>query len=82
MASVMPGGVHWLKLAVAAFEPERNAVILDGCRVVKYQQLVLCPGLKLDWNGIEVCRTRWAATASPATIATTWRPIRGNWCSN
>lgn len=53
MASVLPRGVHWIKAAVAAFEPERNAVILDGCRVVRYSQLVVCPGLKLDWNGIE-----------------------------
>jgi sulfide:quinone oxidoreductase len=53
MASVLPRGVHWLKSAVAAFEPERDAVILDGCRVVKYKQLVICPGLKLDWHGIE-----------------------------
>ncbi len=53
MASVLPQGVHWIKSAVAAFEPERDAVILDGCRVVKYKQLVVCPGLKLDWHGIE-----------------------------
>ena len=53
MASTIPRGVHWIKSAVAAFEPERNAVILDGCRVVKYQQLVVCPGLKLNWEGIE-----------------------------
>lgn len=53
MASVLPRGVHWIKAAVAAFEPERDAVILDGCRVVKYKQLVVCPGLKLDWHGIE-----------------------------
>ncbi|CAM3668816.1 bifunctional protein tyrosine phosphatase family protein/NAD(P)/FAD-dependent oxidoreductase [Roseateles saccharophilus] len=53
MAAVLPRGVHWLKAAVAAFEPERDAVILDGCRVVKYRQLVVCPGLKLDWHGIE-----------------------------
>lgn len=53
MASVLPRGVHWIKSAVAAFEPERDALILDGCRVVKYKQLVVCPGLKLDWNGIE-----------------------------
>lgn len=53
LASVLPPGVHWLKAAVAAFEPERNAVVLDGCRVVKYEQLVVCPGLKLDWHGIE-----------------------------
>jgi sulfide:quinone oxidoreductase len=37
MASVLPQGVHWIKSAVAAFEPERNAVILDGCRVVQVQ---------------------------------------------
>ena len=53
MASTIPHGVHWIKSAVAAFEPERNAVILDGCRVVKYQQLVVCPGLKLNWQAIE-----------------------------
>lgn len=53
MMSVLPRGVHWIKSAVAAFEPERDAVILDGCRVVKYKQLVVCPGLKLDWQGIE-----------------------------
>jgi sulfide:quinone oxidoreductase len=53
MASVLPRGVHWIKAAVAAFEPERNAVILDGCRVVSYEQLVVCPGIKLDWNAID-----------------------------
>ena len=53
MASLLPRGVHWIKSAVAAFEPERDAVILDACRVVKYRQLVVCPGLKLDWHGIE-----------------------------
>jgi sulfide:quinone oxidoreductase len=53
MASVLPHGVHWIKSAVAAFEPERNAVILDGCRVVSYRQLVVCPGIKLDWHGVE-----------------------------
>lgn len=53
MASVLPRGVHWIKSAVEAFEPEREAVILAGCRVIKYKQLVVCPGLKLDWHGIE-----------------------------
>ena len=53
MASVIPTGVHWIKAAVAAFEPDNNQIILEGCRVVKYKQLVVCPGLKLDWQGIE-----------------------------
>jgi sulfide:quinone oxidoreductase len=53
MGTTIPHGVHWIKSAVAAFEPERNAVILDGCRVVKYEQLIVCPGLKLNWHAIE-----------------------------
>lgn len=53
MGSLIPKGVHWVKAAVAAFEPQNNAVILDGCRVVKYDRLVVCPGLKLDWGQVE-----------------------------
>jgi sulfide:quinone oxidoreductase len=53
MAATIPRGVHWIKAAVAAFEPERNAVVLDGCRIVRYEQLVVCPGLKLDWHAID-----------------------------
>jgi sulfide:quinone oxidoreductase len=53
MGSLIPKGVHWLKSAVAAFEPKDDAVILDGCRVVKYDRLIVCPGLKLDWNKVE-----------------------------
>ncbi|WP_081768767.1 FAD/NAD(P)-binding oxidoreductase [Herbaspirillum sp. RV1423] len=53
MAAVMPAGVRWLKSHVAAFEPERHAVVLDDCRVVHYKQLIVCPGLKLDWDMIE-----------------------------
>jgi sulfide:quinone oxidoreductase len=53
MGSLIPRGVKWIKAAVAAFEPQNNAVILDGCRVVKYDRLVVCPGLKLDWGKVE-----------------------------
>lgn len=53
MGSLIPAGVTWIKSAVAAFEPANDAVILDGCRVVKYRRLIVCPGLKLDWNLID-----------------------------
>ena len=53
MGSLIPSGVKWIKAAVAAFEPENDAVILDGCRVVKYDRLVVCPGLKLDWGAVD-----------------------------
>ena len=53
MGSLIPKDVHWIKSSVAAFEPKNNCVILDGCRVVKYDRLVVCPGLKLDWDKVE-----------------------------
>jgi len=53
MGSLIPRGVHWIKAAVAAFEPQDNAVILDGCRVIQYNRLIVCPGLKLNWHGVE-----------------------------
>ena len=53
LASLIPTGVRWIKAGVAAFEPDKMAVILDGCRVVKYKALIVAPGLKLNWAGIE-----------------------------
>lgn len=53
MASVIPRGVKWIKAAVTAFEPSEDAVILEGCRVVKYKHLIVCPGLKLNWAKVE-----------------------------
>ena len=53
MSSVIPDKVMWIKAAVAAFEPEKNQVILEGCRAIEYEQLIVCPGLKLNWAGIE-----------------------------
>ena len=53
MGSLIPQGVHWIKAAVAAFEPTNNAVILEGCRVIGYKRLIVTPRLKLDWNAIE-----------------------------
>lgn len=53
MTSLIPSGVSWIKAAVAAFEPEKNAVVLEGCKVIKYDRLIVCPGLKLNWGAVE-----------------------------
>ncbi|RXZ30958.1 NAD(P)/FAD-dependent oxidoreductase [Oxalobacteraceae bacterium CAVE-383] len=53
MQSRIPEGVEWIKAGVAAFEPERNAVVLADAQSVKYRQLIVCPGLKLNWDGVE-----------------------------
>jgi len=53
MGSLIPKGVHWLKTAVAAFDPKNDTIILEGCRVIKYARMIVCPGLKLDWHKVE-----------------------------
>lgn len=53
MASVIPEKVKWIKAAVAGFEPESDHVILEGCQAIKYQKLIVCPGVKLNWGAID-----------------------------
>ncbi len=52
MSSLIPKGVTWIKNAVAAFEPDHKKVLLDGCSIIEYTKLIVCPGLKLDWDKI------------------------------
>ena len=53
MAELMPKGVRWIKSSVQSFAPEDHSVILSDGKTVKYRQLVVAPGLKLKWDGIE-----------------------------
>lgn len=53
MASLIPKQVQWIKAAVAAFDPDNKQVLLEGCKPLNYEALVVCPGLKLNWHGIE-----------------------------
>ena len=53
MARVLPRGARWIKGTVEAFDPGRHLVILNDRRTVAYRQLVVCPGLELDWNGVD-----------------------------
>ena len=53
MARLIPKQVQWIKAAVAAFDPDNKQVLLEGCKPLNYDALVVCPGLKLNWHGIE-----------------------------
>lgn len=53
---VMPAGVRWVRTAAAAFEPGHNQVILEDGSRLGYRQLVVTPGLKLDWGAVEGLR--------------------------
>ena len=53
MASVIPKGVKWIKAAVKTFQPASNEVTLDSGATVRYEALVVAPGIRLAWDEIE-----------------------------
>lgn len=53
MASVIPSKAKWIKQAIAGFDPDSKKVILEDCRQISYDALIVCPGIKLNWQGIE-----------------------------
>ena len=56
MAAVMPRRVKWVKAAVATFAPDANNLTLDDGTTMNYERLIVCPGLKLDWDAVEGLR--------------------------
>lgn len=53
MASVMPKGVTWLKVAAKSFQPDDNQVTLEDGSTLSYEALVVAPGIRLAWEQIE-----------------------------
>lgn len=53
MVDCIPTGVTWLKAAATAFNPEKNSVQTDYLGEIKYQQLIVAAGLKMDWQVIK-----------------------------
>ena len=51
-ASVMPKGVGWIREAVADIDPNDASVMLASGRRVTYDQLIVCPGMQLDWDRV------------------------------
>lgn len=53
MADLIPDGVRWQQASVASFSPETNSVALDDGSEIAYEVLIVAPGLKLNWAGVE-----------------------------
>ena len=53
MHQVMPKEVKWQRSAVAGFEPEHSAVVLEDGERIGYRTLVVTPGMQLNWHQVE-----------------------------
>lgn len=52
-ADVMPKGVKWIKQKVTSMSPESNIIQLDNADTVRYEYLVVAPGIQLNWHEIK-----------------------------
>lgn len=53
MRDLIPHNVSWIKHSVVGFTPTENTVQLDTGQSLHYRQLIVAPGLVLDWDGIK-----------------------------
>src|SRR5688572_18849222 len=82
-AEFIPPGATWIHDAVVTFDPAQRAVTTEGERVVTYDQLVVAPGVQLDWGKIpglqeSVGRPGTGVVSNYAyeTVSATWEAIR------
>ncbi|MBE9043999.1 NAD(P)/FAD-dependent oxidoreductase [Pleurocapsales cyanobacterium LEGE 10410] len=47
---VIPKGAKWIQDYVTTFDPDRNTITLAQGREIKYDYLVVCPGIQIDWH--------------------------------
>ncbi|MEV0743276.1 FAD/NAD(P)-binding oxidoreductase [Streptomyces sp. NPDC050549] len=81
-ASVVPDGVHWIRQAAQAVDPDLRTVTLTDGRKLGYDFLVMAPGLQLDWNGVPglaeaIGHDRVTSNYAPEYAPRTWDLIRG-----
>ena len=53
LADVLPNGVTWVQAAVAELLPDEHTLVLDNGQRVTWNNLIVCPGLRLAWEKID-----------------------------
>ena len=76
-ADVVPDGVHWYRDRVAAVDPARSVVTLEGGEELTYGDVAVCPGSSVDWDAVpgarEAVATGTASTSYlPDLAVRTW----------
>lgn len=81
MSAVLPRGVDWIQNKVQEFRPSEDRVVLDNDDVVGYDYLVVCPGIKVDWDGVpglkeSVGKNGVGSNYTYDTVDTTWKGLQ------
>ncbi|MGP3535809.1 NAD(P)/FAD-dependent oxidoreductase [Microbacterium sp. RD1] len=49
---VTPPGVSWIQDAATDVRPQEHRVVLASGRTLEYDQLVVCPGIQMNWDAV------------------------------
>jgi len=78
---MIPAGATWIQDRVIKLDPDRNAVITKEGIEVQYDYLIVCPGIKIDWNLIKglpeaIGKNGVTSNYSPKYAPYTWELIQ------
>ncbi len=51
-AKVIPKGVHWIQERATDIDPDNQTVSISSGKLIRYDYLVVAPGIQLDWDKI------------------------------
>ena len=82
MAGLIPKGVAWVREAAEGIDPDARTVTTGSGATLSYDQLVVCPGIQLDWDKIPGMADGLTTDAVSSNYrfdltAKTWSSIRG-----
>jgi len=78
---VIPPGAQWIQDGVSSFNPEANSLkTMDGLELT-YDQLIVCPGIQLDWSKVKglkdtLGKNGVTSNYSPKYAEYTWECIK------
>ena len=73
-AALIPRQASWLKTRATAFEPDQNRVRLEDGRALTYKMLVVAPGLKLNWEGVDGLKSALGSNGVTSNYARDYAP--------
>lgn len=80
-AETLPDNARWVRAAVTELQPDTNTLLLSDGRKLAYDILVVTPGLKLNWDGVEglrdaIGRNGVCSNYDPAMAEYTWQCLK------
>lgn len=78
---LIPDGVEWIRDAVTEFQPEKNSVLTRDGKTIRYDQLVVAPGIQVDWEKVKGLKENLGTRGicsnySYESVNSTWEYIR------